>query len=120
MADHVVIQDTIRRYTYLDSYTDETMPEDMKNTPAEFLREHVDHCITTLRLALTCTSDVVPILMSRGRGDQEINVDPDMRTTHKCRRFDKIQEWFIENSYTDYDCIQKKGIGCHIVPTELQ
>ncbi|KAI1126941.1 hypothetical protein F5Y10DRAFT_293286 [Nemania abortiva] len=112
--------DMIRRYTYLDWYTEETMPDDMKNTPAEDMREHIDHCVTTLRLALTCTADVAPILMSRGRGKDEISVDPDMRTTHKCRRLDKIQEWFIQNSYTNYKCIQQGGIGCHLVPTELQ
>ena len=114
-----ICQDMIRRYTYLDVYTNETLPADFRDVPARYLREHVDHCITTLRLAITCAGDVTPILLERDPESTE-DVLPDLRTTHKCRNFERIQEWFIENSYTDWDCIQRGGIGCDIIPARYQ
>lgn len=83
------------------------------------MRDHIDHCITTLRLAVMCTSDVTPILMERDR-ENILEVDPDMRTTHKCRRFEKVQDWFLENAYTDHDCILRGGQNCSIIPVEFQ
>ncbi|KYK57931.1 hypothetical protein DCS_04944 [Drechmeria coniospora] len=111
--------DMIRRYTYRNEYNNETIPADIRHVGETDLRDHVDHCITTLRLAIMCTGDVTPILMERDP-DNVMNVFPDMRTPHKCRRFDKIQEWFREKSYTDWDCIQRGGVGCDIIPSQFR
>ncbi len=98
----------IHRYKYLDTYTNEALPADLRDVSAPYLSEHVDHCISTLRLAITCASDVTPVLMERDP-KHTLYVLPDLRTTHKCRNFGKIQAWFVENSYTDWDCIQRGG-----------
>jgi len=105
----------IRRYTYLNSYTSENIPSDIKDVDPIYMRHHVDHCITTLRLALMCTSDLTPILLERDV-ENIISVLPDLRTNHKCRDFGKVQDWFVENSYTDFECIKNGAAGCDIIP----
>lgn len=109
----------IRAYTYLDHYGEEELPLDFQHTDAASMREHVDHCISTLRLAVTCTSDVTPILLSRDI-DHPLSVNPDFRTSHVCRNFEKIQEWYIDKSYTDWECIQRRGVGCDVVPSQFR
>jgi len=109
----------IRRYTYLDSYSPDNLPNDIKDVNAEYMRDHVDHCITTIRLALMCTSDLTPILLERDV-ENVISVIPDLQTNHKCRDFGKVQEWFIEHSYTDFDCIKKGAVGCDIIPPKYK
>lgn len=107
----------IRAYTYLDAYTSEDdMPMDFQDVDDEYRRQHVDHCITTLRLAITCASDVTPILLRRD-AENPLSVLPDFRTSHTCRNFDALHTWFVENSYTNWTCIQNRGVGCDIMPT---
>ncbi|KAK2058041.1 hypothetical protein LY76DRAFT_616784 [Colletotrichum caudatum] len=84
----------IRQYTYRDEY-------DYRNAtafraPQVVVRGHVDHCIETLRKALMCTSDVTPVVFeldpSRASGSKS-----DFNMRRKCRNFEKIQEWSLEN-----------------------
>ncbi|KAM0806640.1 putative Tat pathway signal sequence [Seiridium cardinale] len=106
----------IRAYTYLEYYTEDELPVDFQDVDDAYRREHVDHCISTLRLAITCASDVTPILLTRDPSNP-LSVLPDFRTSHTCRNFDVLQEWFIQNSYTDWECIQNRAIGCDVFPT---
>ena len=59
-------------------------------------RMHADHCIETLRLALMCHADTTPALSlldpEAPRGSRA-----DFGPHHKCRSFDKIQNWILEN-----------------------
>lgn len=60
-------------------------------------RMHADHCIETLRLALMCHADTTPALSqldpSAPHGSRA-----DFGPHHKCRRFDRIQEWLDTNA----------------------
>ncbi|KAJ9143375.1 Tat pathway signal sequence [Pleurostoma richardsiae] len=84
----------VRQYTYRDEY-------DFSNVtafraPNELVRGHVDHCIETIRKSLMCTSDVTPVVFikdpSRASGGKS-----DFNLRRKCRNFQRIQEWAIEN-----------------------
>jgi len=99
----------------MDTYTEFELPEDFQGVTSQNIREHIDHCLSTLRIAITCSSDVTPILLERDEENPR-SVEGDFHTMHMCRNFSKIQEWFKQNSYTDWDCIQKGGIDCDIVP----
>lgn len=54
--------------------------------------QHVDHCIDALRIRLMCHADVTPFLHVL-EPEAELGATPDFNTQHKCKKFDKIQEW---------------------------
>ena len=56
------------------------------------LRGHVDHCIETLRIAISCTADVTPVLIF---ADPTLPLGgyPDFETIHRCRNVDRLKEW---------------------------
>ncbi|KAK1957582.1 hypothetical protein LY78DRAFT_707613 [Colletotrichum sublineola] len=84
----------IRQYTYRDVYDYSNVTA--FRAPQEVVRGHVDHCIETLRKSLMCTSDVTPIVFkldpSRAPGTRS-----DFNIRRKCRNFEKIQTWSLEN-----------------------
>lgn len=59
-------------------------------------RMHIDHCLESLRMALQCHGDVTPVLVKTGG---PIGVKADFRTHHKCRNFQKLDDW-IENNWS--------------------
>ncbi|KAF4625989.1 hypothetical protein G7Y89_g12182 [Cudoniella acicularis] len=85
----------IRQYTYRNEY-------DYSDNIAfgggdEMIREHVDHCIESLRLKIECTSDVTPymeVLSAQSPGGRQLDFD----TQHRCRNFDNIREWYKRNT----------------------
>ena len=103
----------------MDTYAPSELPDDFQDADKEYIRAHVDHCISTLRQAIMCTSDVTPVLLEREL-DRPKAVDADFHTLHKCRNFEKLQSWFIENSYTDWECIQQGGNGCDVIPEKYK
>lgn len=56
-------------------------------------RMHVDHCIESLRFVFQCWSDVTPVLVKLGG---PVGRKADFNTHHKCRKFDKIEDWIDE------------------------
>lgn len=82
--------DLIRQYTYKDEYDYSNLPS-FDGSP-RLVREHVDHCINSLRIYLQCASDVTPYLMKRDT-QKPLGIDPDFNTQHKCRNFDAIHAW---------------------------
>ncbi|KAK4455388.1 hypothetical protein QBC34DRAFT_374227 [Podospora aff. communis PSN243] len=82
--------DFIRQYTYRDQY-DYSKQLAFDGTP-EQVREHVDHCINSLRIHLQCASDVTPYLIKRDPR-RPLGIDPDFNTQHKCRDFERIHRW---------------------------
>ncbi|KAI1197114.1 hypothetical protein F5X97DRAFT_344061 [Nemania serpens] len=89
----------IRQYTWRDWYRRHPeivrMSGDMLSSDIES-RMHTDHCIEALRLALMCHGDTTPsigILDPKAPRGQMADFSPLL----KCRDFDKIQEWSVEN-----------------------
>lgn len=58
--------------------------------------KHVDHCIEALRIRLMCYADITPFLHLTEPG-AELGATPDFDTQHKCKKYDKIQEWQRSN-----------------------
>ncbi|KIM96851.1 hypothetical protein OIDMADRAFT_169633 [Oidiodendron maius Zn] len=86
--------DMVRQYTYKDEYDYSDNPTFQDD--ADFLRSHVDHCIEALRIRLMCYSDITPFL-HRIEPGAELGATPDFDTQHKCKKYDKIQEWQRNN-----------------------
>ncbi|KAF9063608.1 hypothetical protein BDP27DRAFT_1231783, partial [Rhodocollybia butyracea] len=62
-------------------------PEYYPLTPVD----HLDHCVDTLRQALTCTVDISPLSW---KWDERLHItEPQLNGTHQCMNFTKIQEW---------------------------
>ena len=85
----------IRMYTWwqVDKYPG--IPGGLSKNPLKN-RMHVDHCIESLRIALQCWGDVTPLLMRLGG---PAGARADFNTHHKCRNFDKLEDW-IDNNWT--------------------
>ncbi|MCJ1402924.1 hypothetical protein MMC11_006145 [Xylographa trunciseda] len=87
----------IRQYTwreYYEAYPDRVeTPSDIVLDTKEGLRTHVDHCIETLRLNLMCHGDVTPYIFVK-ESDDDILGTADFNAHHKCRRFDKLVDFF--------------------------
>ncbi|KJX97225.1 hypothetical protein TI39_contig523g00003 [Zymoseptoria brevis] len=62
---------------------------------------HWDHCVDSLRQALTCNADVAPV-------SWHVNVPfnrgiyPRLASTHTCRDFSQIQKWAKEHKSADF------------------
>ena len=52
----------------------------------------MDHCIDALRIRLMCYADVTPFLHELEPA-AELGATPDFNTQHRCKKYDKIQEW---------------------------
>ncbi|KAI1170266.1 hypothetical protein F4777DRAFT_569819 [Nemania sp. FL0916] len=89
----------IRQYTWRDWYFRHPdrvrMSGDMLASDVE-ARMHTDHCIEALRLALMCNGDTTPSITvlnpNAPRGEMA-----DFSPMKKCRKFDRLQEWSVEN-----------------------
>ncbi|KAI5855374.1 hypothetical protein BZA05DRAFT_334278, partial [Tricharina praecox] len=82
----------VRKYTYADYYKDIDIAW---RDPPDMLRTHVDHCIDVLRQKIMCDADVSVITYSWVEGRE--HVLPDFSNTHRCRNFDKVRDWVLEN-----------------------
>jgi hypothetical protein len=82
-------------YTWLDHY--ETPPIGL-DVSVDERHVHLDHCIETLRLALTCRPDVTPLLVLEDPNEQHIGAKADFYSHHKCVRFDKLSQWVDDNA----------------------
>ncbi|MCJ1469073.1 hypothetical protein MMC07_007705 [Pseudocyphellaria aurata] len=83
----------IRQYTYLSSYPE---PPPGFNVPPDIIHTHIDHCIETLRHAITCTGDVTPIPI-KADPKAPAGASADFSTHHKCRRWDRLTAWMHQN-----------------------
>ncbi|KAI1779477.1 hypothetical protein F4818DRAFT_141698 [Hypoxylon cercidicola] len=69
-------------------YEDDEVPHDFRVGPIR-ARMHVDHCIETI-------GDVTPMLFLDDI-TSPLNRSADFSTHHKCRNFDKIQDWAVSH-----------------------
>ncbi|KAJ4397178.1 hypothetical protein N0V93_001402 [Gnomoniopsis smithogilvyi] len=88
-----LLENMIRMYTWHQAGKYPGIPlgladDEMKN------RIHVDHCFEALRIALMCWGDVTPLLVRLGGA---AGARADFETHHKCRNFDKLEDWIEEN-----------------------
>lgn len=74
-------------------------PGDLLSTPVGN-RMHVDHCIETVRIALMCFADITPVLV-REDPVSPLGSRADFNTHHKCRNFEKIEQWIDNNWEVD-------------------
>ena len=84
----------IRMALYPDYYRTHARLHDRKlgSVDEELLgREHIDHCIDSIRQSLTCNADISVLTWSWDVREQR-NI-PQAEVPHVCRRFDKLQEW---------------------------
>ncbi|KAK3933544.1 hypothetical protein QBC46DRAFT_275559, partial [Diplogelasinospora grovesii] len=85
----------VRQYTYRDEYDYSALPS-FDGTP-KLVRAHIDHCIEALRRFIMCVGDVTPYLI-KVNPNRLSGEDPDFRTLHKCRKYDKLVDWIKENA----------------------
>ncbi|KXL47459.1 MAG: hypothetical protein FE78DRAFT_98027 [Acidomyces sp. 'richmondensis'] len=84
---------TIRQFTYLDEF--EERPIGL-NKSDRANREHVDHCIESLRLTLMCKPDITPFLIKVNETKENSEI-ADFDSFHKCVNWDKLTAWIDEN-----------------------
>jgi hypothetical protein len=80
----------IRKYTYREDW--DYSGELEWTAGPDRLRLHVDHCIEALRIALMCTADVTPILLSIDPAEP-LGASPDFETLHRCRNINSLLDW---------------------------
>ncbi|KAE9980044.1 hypothetical protein BLS_009226 [Venturia inaequalis] len=85
----------IRMYTWWQVGKYPGTPDGLSMSPLKN-RMHVDHCIESLRIALMCWGDVTPLLIRLGG---PAGAKADFNTHHRCRNFDKLEDW-IDNNWT--------------------
>ena len=94
---HLHCLNVVRQFAWRDRYPEGLMPTLLKYNSPAVARAHVDHCIETLREALTCNADLTPYLWYKYAGDGDGPAKEDFQATHKCKRFDRIVDWVKEN-----------------------
>lgn len=85
----------IRMYTWWQVGKYPGVPEGLSMSPLKN-RMHVDHCIESLRISLQCSGDVTPLFVKLGGA---AGAKADFNTHHRCRNFDKIEEW-VDNNWS--------------------
>ncbi|TAQ91306.1 hypothetical protein B7494_g277 [Chlorociboria aeruginascens] len=83
----------LRQVTYKDYYYDKS--GDIAEG-AEILQMHTDHCLEILRLNIQCNADIGVFTLYTLPGDPV--PWPELDSWHKCRNFDLVKEWALENS----------------------
>ncbi|KUI68419.1 hypothetical protein VM1G_04649 [Cytospora mali] len=82
---------TIRRGFYPHRYNSSLLDEDGNVDYHKW--NHIDHCIETIRRALTCHADTAAMTFDWVE-DSSIVLHPEI--THTCRNFDVIRDWAYE------------------------
>ena len=90
-------QNLVRQYICRD-YWDYSQIPSFSGGP-KVRRHHVDHCISTLRMVLTCLSDVTPSILDRKDGRVVAVGAP-----RKCRVYSQLVEWV--NSHSVFDSVE--------------
>ena len=63
----------------------------------------LDHCLEVLRLNTQCNADVGVFTFYMIEGDPL--AWPELNSWHKCRNFDRVQDWAIEHSVGNMEVI---------------
>lgn len=84
----------LRQVTYKDYYM-ELGNGNFANGEKE-LQMHTDHCLEILRMNVECNADIGVFTFYMLEGDPL--PWPELNSYHKCRNFDAIKDWALENS----------------------
>lgn len=87
---HLHCLNVVRQYVQRDEYPDGLVPWLFKSNSKQVARDHVTHCIATLREALMCNADLTPYLWFKGKVGEVAKED--FRASHKCKNWDSIIE----------------------------
>ncbi|CZT18449.1 uncharacterized protein RCC_04294 [Ramularia collo-cygni] len=93
---HLHCLNILRQVAWKDRYPTNLVPSLLRHNSPAVASKHADHCIETLRQALTCNADVTPYLWYR-RAHVDGTAKEDFAASHKCKNFEKIVEWVKEN-----------------------
>ncbi|KAE9963081.1 hypothetical protein BLS_009706 [Venturia inaequalis] len=87
---HLHCLNVVRQYVQRDEYPDGLVPWLFKSNSKQVARDHVTHCIATLREALMCNADLTPYLWFKGKVGEVAKED--FGASHKCKNWDSIVE----------------------------
>ncbi|PWI67688.1 hypothetical protein PCL_02609 [Purpureocillium lilacinum] len=62
------------------------------NQSEQFLRQHADHCIESLRKSLVCAADVTPMVYLPDE-NSKYGYDADFNMRRKCKNYTRVQQW---------------------------
>lgn len=85
---HLHCLNVIRQYIQRDEYPAGVVPWLFKLNSKKVARDHVTHCIATLREALMCNADITPYLWFKGENGGVAKED--FGASHKCKNWDSI------------------------------
>src|SRR5882757_7213727 len=102
MFPWLTCQDVVRQYTWREYYHQHQdkvkIPFLLQDHMKVVARQHTDHCIEALRLALMCHGDVTPYLLKMNPAAPQ-GVDPDFSMHHKCVKFDLLVEFMNKQPF---------------------
>lgn len=87
---HLHCLNVIRQYVQRDEYPAGLVPWLFKLNSKKVARDHITHCIATLREALMCNADLTPYLWYSGKTGEVAKED--FKASHKCKNWDSIVE----------------------------
>ncbi|KAK4615072.1 hypothetical protein CLAFUR0_08698 [Fulvia fulva] len=93
MIHHLHCLDSLRKNLYYNhEYYAEQRLRAGKSIAEEFMKAHINHCISALKERLLCTADIgiVPFLWRTAEGD----VMPDFGREHKCYDHKSVIAWY--------------------------
>lgn len=93
---HLHCLNIVRQYVWRDEYPIGLVPWLFKTNSKAVAREHVGHCIATLREALMCNADLTPYLWYEGKVGKPAKED--FKASHKCKSWHSIIEGVKENA----------------------
>ncbi|RPA85857.1 hypothetical protein BJ508DRAFT_411820 [Ascobolus immersus RN42] len=106
--------DMIRKALYL--YRDGAYADDpMWDSPKDFIKDHLDHCIDSLRHWSMCTADL-NVITYQWQPDLDISL-PYFRETRRCRNWNKIHKWMLERTPDERQATYKKFPGAPVDPS---
>ncbi|KAI1296024.1 hypothetical protein F5Y03DRAFT_399034 [Xylaria venustula] len=86
----------VRQYIYRDHWDYSQLPSFKGGDKVR--RAHVDHCIETLRMVLTCSTDITPYTLHKSSISESVISRSYPR---KCRVYSDIVDWVHSNSVVD-------------------
>ncbi|QDS74192.1 hypothetical protein FKW77_002108 [Venturia effusa] len=93
---HLHCLNVLRQYVQRDEYPAGLVPWLFKANSKNVARDHVTHCIATLREALMCNADLTPYLWFKGKAGEVAKED--FGASHKCKSWASIVDGVKEHA----------------------
>ena len=85
------VQDTIRKGLYPDHYP--SIRPGPNGEDEVFGREHLDHCVDSIRQSLMCSADISPITWTWSEKQQGAKAQAEV--LHTCRDYGRLRDWAL-------------------------